>query len=212
MPDGGVPENFIPAEERLDKVFDGSVDWRKFGGNWQTPYKKEFCRRLVQFFNIELGHYVSGGIHGEKYVPHTPPHFTKFAREIGVTEKRLYEWAELYPEFKVAMDMALDMRNEVLKDNSLLGHYEAKVANLFLEHYAGVKPKSDGQQPSMLPVVFMDSFNRFLEQRGEKPIALPGIEDAEAKEVEKAPSAKPVVSGMGKDFKKFSEDRSKTTD
>lgn len=209
MSEGMPLENL---EKRLESVFDKDVNWSKFGGNWQTPFKREFCRRLIQYFNIELGKFVNGGMHGDRFVPNTPPHFTKFAREIGITEKRLYEWAEIYPEFKVAMDMATDMRNEVLKDNSLLGNYESKTAHLFLEHYAGIKPKAEAPQMAVLPVGFVDGFNRFLEQRGEKPIALPevDVQEAEVKEPEKVPVAKPTVSGMGKDFKKFHEDRSKT--
>mgnify|MGYP001593621430 CR=1 FL=1 len=193
------PEVNTP-EENLENVFEGAVNWNRFGGtNWQTPYKRDFCKRLVQYFNVGLGKFVASGIAGEKFVPETPPHFSKFARKIGVTEKTLYEWTEIYPEFKVAMDMANEMRNEVLKDNSLLGNYDTKIAAMFIHHYTEIKDKAVPPPiPQGLPIVFIDGINRFLEQRGEKPIALPGIEDAEVVEVQ---------TEVAKDFKKFREEK-----
>lgn len=60
-----------------------------------------------------------------RYVPNTPPHFSEFARKIGVTTRTLKRWASKYPEFRDAYEQCQEIFEEFLIDNGLTGSYGA---------------------------------------------------------------------------------------
>lgn len=60
-----------------------------------------------------------------RYVPNTPPHFSEFARQIGVPTRRLKQWAQKYPEFRDAYEACQEILEEFLIDNGLVGSYGA---------------------------------------------------------------------------------------
>ncbi len=197
--------------ERLDRVFSHQkLDWSKFTEK-RLPYDKKYCQKLIDFFSVGLGEEKVGYLGASSFKANPLPHLSAFARQIGTDEDTLNYWATIFPEWKAAMQMATDMRNELLKDNALLGNYDSKVATLFLGHYAGIKDKTEAPPNSgQLPLIFAQTFDRYLEQRGEPPVKLPApdVQDAEIVEPE-APMPPPPVSEMGKEFKEFSAKRSK---
>lgn len=60
-----------------------------------------------------------------RYVPNTPPHFSEFARKIGVTTRTLKRWASKHPEFRDAYEQCQEIFEEFLIDNGLTGSYGA---------------------------------------------------------------------------------------
>ena len=71
-------------EEKGEKSLGGNrINWKSF--TIHTPFHQKYCQAIINFFNVELGAWVDAGIAGKRFVPSTLPHFTKFAREIGVT-------------------------------------------------------------------------------------------------------------------------------
>lgn len=195
-----------PAE-RLDRVFSNQkLDWSKFTEK-RLPYDKKYCQKLIDFFSVGLGSESAGYLGAKIFKANPLPHLSAFAREIGTDEDTLNYWATIFPEWKAAMQMATDMRNELLKDNALLGNYDSKVATLFLGHYAGIKDKVEVVPSTGMPIEFMDKFDKYLQQRGEKPVlrTLPNTEEAEFTDVK--PKEAPAVTEKGKAFKEFREKR-----
>lgn len=61
----------------------------------------------------------------ERFVPNTPPHFSEFARSIGVTTRTLKKWARDHQEFRDAYQACEEILEEFLIDNGLVGAYGA---------------------------------------------------------------------------------------
>ena len=61
----------------------------------------------------------------ERFVANTPPHFSEFARSIGVTTRTLKRWARDHAEFGEAYQMCQEILEEFLIDNGLTGAYGA---------------------------------------------------------------------------------------
>lgn len=61
----------------------------------------------------------------EKYkmLPNTPPHFSEFARSIGVTARKLKAWAKTHIEFGEYYDACVDIIQEFYIDNGITGKY-----------------------------------------------------------------------------------------
>lgn len=195
------PDSGPSLEERGESVFSGGkIDWRKMGIT-TLPYSIDYCDKLMKYFDTSLGELIKG-----RFQANPMPHFSKFARSIGTTEEILNHWATIFPEWKFAMQLARDMRDEVLKDNALLGRYDSGVAKLFLSHFAGIKEKAEPPALTGLSLAFAQGINHYLKQRGEEPIVLPGVEEADYTEVvEEKP-----VSDAGASFKEFRAKRQKS--
>lgn len=58
-------------------------------------------------------------------VPATPPHFSEFARKIGVTTRQLKKWARDHEDFREAYETCQEIFEEFLIDNGLTGSYGA---------------------------------------------------------------------------------------
>lgn len=61
----------------------------------------------------------------ERFIANTPPHFSEFARSIGVTTRTLRRWARDHTEFGEAYQMCQEILEEFLIDNGLTGSYGA---------------------------------------------------------------------------------------
>lgn len=64
----------------------------------------------------------------EKDVPNPPPHFSTFARSIGVHKRVLDLWREKHPEFELAYQDCTEVIKEFIIDNGLVGHYQGNFA------------------------------------------------------------------------------------
>lgn len=96
-------------------------------------YHPGYCDQMLAFFDrpkmretIETFTYKSGAVDERvKYVPNTPPHFSEFARKIGVTTRTLKKWAKEHPDFREAYDQCQEIFEEFMIDNGLTGGYGA---------------------------------------------------------------------------------------
>lgn len=99
----------------------------------QGEYHPSYCAALLEWFDkpkmkriVDSYTWKSGAVsEKERFVPNTPPHFSEFARSIGVSTRTLKKWASVHPEFKEAMESAQEILEEFLIDNGLIGAYGA---------------------------------------------------------------------------------------
>lgn len=74
-------------------------------------------------------------------IPATPPHFTEFARTIGVSNKKLKAWCRKYPEFADAYEMCEEIYEEFLIEHGLMGNYGAIMAKFVAVNKTKMKDK-----------------------------------------------------------------------
>lgn len=101
-----------------------------------TKYRKAFCKKLVDFFDIEpfekieLPHYQPDGMTKKwcdyKIVPARMPTLRKFAKSIDVHVSNVYEWIDTksnvyHKEFRDAFTCAQEIRKDWLIDLGLSG-------------------------------------------------------------------------------------------
>lgn len=96
-------------------------------------YFPGLCEQMVQYFDrpkvketVDTYTWKSGAVSEKKrHVPATPPHFSEFARKIGVTTRTLKIWAGKYPAFGEAYETCGEIYEEFLIENGLTGAYGA---------------------------------------------------------------------------------------
>lgn len=118
-----APSDFLPVAQNTSA---GSVVQ-------PGEYHPGYCDQMLAFFDrpkmretIETFTYKSGAVDERvKYVPNTPPHFSEFARKIGVTTRTLKKWAKDHPDFREAYDTCQEIFEEFMIDNGLTGGYGA---------------------------------------------------------------------------------------
>jgi len=64
----------------------------------------------------------------ERKIPNPPPHFSEFARTIGVTHATLKRWAKAHAEFAEFYDACQDIIQEFYIDNGVTGEYAGQFA------------------------------------------------------------------------------------
>lgn len=120
-----APSVEIVTSMKPDEVIEGRVVN-------QTEYTPELGPRMYAWFSekekyhISFDNYVwkNGSVsEKERRVANPPPHFSKFAREIGVTWSKLKAWAKKYPEFAEYYDACVDVIQEFIIDNGIIGEY-----------------------------------------------------------------------------------------
>lgn len=96
-------------------------------------YHPGYCEQMIEYFDrpkmkeiIDSYTWKSGAVSEKsRFVPNTPPHFSEFARSIGVTTRTLNKWARENPEFRNAHQICQEILEEFLIDNGLVGAYGA---------------------------------------------------------------------------------------
>lgn len=96
-------------------------------------YHPGYCQQMLDWFDkpktqviTDTYTWKSGAVsEKERHVPATPPHFSEFARSIGVSTRRLKIWARDHEEFREAYVMCEEILEEFLIDNGLTGAYGA---------------------------------------------------------------------------------------
>ena len=85
----------------------------------------------------------------ERFVPNTPPHFSEFARSIGVTTRTLNRWAREHPEFREAYQVCQEIFEEFLIDNGLMGSYGAIAMKFVAVNRSKMKDKQVHENQSV---------------------------------------------------------------
>lgn len=96
-------------------------------------YHPGYAAQMVRYFDkpkvkktYETFTWRSGAVtEKERYIPATPPHFSEFARSIGVTTRTLKRWAAQHEEFREAYITCEEIYEEFLIENGLTGAYGA---------------------------------------------------------------------------------------
>ena len=86
-----------------------------------------FCSKEKYTISYDTFTWKNGSItEKERRVPNPPPHFSEFARSIGVTKKTIEGWAKKYPEFGEYYEACVDIIQEFMVDNGVTGAYSAQ--------------------------------------------------------------------------------------
>ena len=101
-----------------------------------TKYKPIYCKRLLEYFDKPAFIITektiktkSGAIITEEIQkPAEPPFLTDFAKTIGVSRQRLYEWGKQFPAFHDALMRAKEMQEDIIAKNGLLKLYDGQFA------------------------------------------------------------------------------------
>ena len=96
-------------------------------------YHPGYAEEMLRFFDkpkvekiYETYTWKSGAVTEKvREVPATPPHFSEFARKIGVTTRQLKKWARDHEDFREAYETCQEIFEEFLIDNGLTGSYGA---------------------------------------------------------------------------------------
>jgi len=96
-------------------------------------YHPGYAEQMVRYFDkpkvkkiYDTYTWKSGAVsEKERFVPATPPHFSEFARSIGVTTRTLKRWAAQHEEFREAYITCEEIYEEFLIENGLTGAYGA---------------------------------------------------------------------------------------
>ena len=122
-------EILIPETNYLDPVGVTAVVLKK------SDYSPEVGPAMYAYFNardkyrmtIDTITWKNGEVsEKERMLPNTPPHFSEFARSIGVTHKRLQKWAKDHADFAEYYDACQDIIQEFYIDNGVTGAYSGQ--------------------------------------------------------------------------------------
>ena len=110
-----------------------------------TKYKPVYCKKLLDHFTVnphktitkEIKTKSGAIIKEEKLIPADPPFLTVFAKQIGVSRTRLFDWAKEHAAFRNAMTRAKELQEEMIAKNALLGLYDGGFAFKTLVNTAG---------------------------------------------------------------------------
>jgi hypothetical protein len=116
-----------------------------------TKYKKEYCGRLVKWFECPVReiyykrtYYQNGQIKTEEPITDTPiefPTFQGFAHSIGVDVDTLKNWTKDHKEFFGAYARAKQIQEDIWLRESMAGRYNPQFAKFFGVNCLGYKDK-----------------------------------------------------------------------
>lgn len=88
-------------------------------GGQPTKYKESFPEEMIEYAKSFKRSKITGRYKTEK--PLSPPTIGGFAIKIGVSREVLYDWKDLYPEFKKAMEILMTVQEEHIVDINMRG-------------------------------------------------------------------------------------------
>ena len=125
---------------------------KKRGPKGPSKYKKEYCKKLIEFFDIdpyedkEMKHF---GKDGElkwvdyKRVANRLPTIRNFAKKIKVDFTTLYDWIKKYEEFSHAFTQAKEIRKWFLIENGLNNCYNPAFAIFVAKNITDMRDKQE---------------------------------------------------------------------
>lgn len=96
-----------------------------------TKYKKEFCQKMYDFFNIDhtfMDEITKIDKNGDEQIirvekPNILPTFEKFAVIVDVCRDTLDEWTKQYKEFSDTYKKCKNLQKDMLNDLAMRGFY-----------------------------------------------------------------------------------------
>lgn len=137
---------------------------KKNKGGRPTKYKKEYCRKIIEFFDIgptrevEVVTAFKNGtekISTEERANHLP-FFSKFAKSIGVHDNTLELWCKKYPEFMCAYTRAKHLQKQHLITCGLLGLYNHAFAKFVAINITDMRDQKNIELGGNVKIVLED--------------------------------------------------------
>lgn len=110
-----------------------------------TKYKPEYCKSLVDFFDIDAVifkditiTYKDGTTCDKTEAEAAPtPYFSQWQKKIGIGRNTFNEWVEKYPEFQDAYKRAKDLQKEFLIETALKGVHNSTFTIFAMKNMCG---------------------------------------------------------------------------
>ena len=120
-------------------------------------YHPGYVQQMLEYFDrpkvkevIDTYTWKSGAVSEKKrYMPNTPPHFTEFARSMGVSAATLKRWAAAHEEFGEAYQICQEIFEEFLIDNGLTGAYGAIAMKFVAVNRSKMKDKQTNENVNL---------------------------------------------------------------
>lgn len=141
-------------------------------------YHPEYCKKMLEYFDkpkmIEIKDqytWKSGAVSEKsRFVPAPLPHFSYFARSIGVSTRQLKAWRRKHEEFREAWDQCQEIVDEFLIDNGLVGGYGPVAMKFVAVNRTNMKDKQVHETRSI-------DMNKVLDQIAEGKVRPGGLLD-----------------------------------
>lgn len=127
----------------------GLIDLETPNPGSPTKYKPEYCKAIVDYFDIPL-------VDAETGKTADPKFLAAFARSIGVCRDTLYEWCSAYPEFSDSYKKAKDLQKEFFIVQALQNRYNPGFTWRAMMNMFGWREKQEHQVEVKPLVVFDD--------------------------------------------------------
>ena len=120
-------------------------------------YHPGYVQQMLEYFDrpkmkevVDTYTWKSGAVSEKsRFIPNTPPHFTEFARSIGVSAATLKRWAAAHPEFGEAYQICQEIFEEFLIDNGLTGAYGAIAMKFVAVNRSKMKDKQTNENVNL---------------------------------------------------------------
>lgn len=116
-----------------------------------TKYKKEYCKKMFDFFNIEHTFYEEATKIDKKgelqtyniEKPNPLPTFEKFAVSIDVHRDTLDEWTKQYDEFSDTYKKCKNLQKDMLNDLAMRGFYNPTYTIFVAKNITDMKDRTE---------------------------------------------------------------------
>lgn len=134
-----------------------------------SKYKAHYALELIKYFSVKPYERVEKDSKTYAYKPYEPsdyPSFAGFAIHIGVSRHTIRNWAEEYPEFGEAYQLAKDYQENWLLVNGLKGAIPPQFAQFILINNSDYRQKSKDEAPdTVIAPVGVDPKDPDFEQK-----------------------------------------------
>jgi hypothetical protein len=125
--------------------------FKKHAGGRPTKYKPEYCKALVDFFDVEINIFKDvsstnkdGSTKEWTEEEASPlPTFLKFAKSISVSYDILLDWEKKYIQFHHAYNTAKELQKHFIIENTLRNNYQGYFAGLMMKNMHGWRDKTE---------------------------------------------------------------------
>lgn len=141
-----------------------------------TKYKKEYCKKMYNFFNIPhtfMDEITKFDKNGEEQIirvekPNILPTFEKFAVSVDVCVDTLNEWCKVHTEFSEAYKKCKHLQKDMLNDLAMRGFYNPTYTIFVAKNITDMKDKVEQQitetQTSVVSQVSEDKIEEVIKR------------------------------------------------